>query len=128
MAAWWGQSLVLGRDRREYRALDKDNLDLQGYDRQSPQQAGHSDTSQTRQSFQDPRDTFTEEQMQRETARCLGCGACTTRCRFDAIRLERRYDGAGVAFEHLKPVVVQNILRRKARITARKVYKICQRK
>ena len=45
---------------------------------------------------------FTEEQVKKETARCLGCGAsvvdpnkcigcgvCTTKCAFDAIRLHR---------------------------------------
>ena len=54
--------------------------------------------------FRDDRQTFTEEQMKAETARCLGCGAsfvdpnkclgcgvCTTRCKFDAIHLRKRY-------------------------------------
>ena len=47
-------------------------------------------------------ETFTEEQVRAETARCLGCGAsivdpnkcigcglCTTKCAFDAIHLDR---------------------------------------
>ena len=54
--------------------------------------------------FKDDRKTFTEEQVKKETARCLGCGAsfvdpnkclgcgvCTTRCKFDAIHLHKRY-------------------------------------
>ena len=52
--------------------------------------------------WHDPRRQFTEEQIRKETARCLkcgasivdtnkciGCGLCTTRCEFDAIHLTR---------------------------------------
>ena len=55
--------------------------------------------------FKDLCGTFTEEQLKTETARCLGCGAavvdeslcvgcgiCTTKCRFDAIHLEKVTD------------------------------------
>jgi NAD-dependent dihydropyrimidine dehydrogenase PreA subunit len=132
-----GQSLVLGRDRREFHALDKESLDLGGFDRQPRQSADHGDGAASRQTFKDLRATFTEEQVKKETERCLGCGAvitdeylcvgcgvCTTRCKFDAIRLERKYDGAGVALEELKPVVVKNILKRKVRIAARNLKKL----
>ena len=53
-------------------------------------------------SFRDAKEVFTEEQVKKETARCLscgasivdenqciGCGLCTTRCEFDAIHLHR---------------------------------------
>ena len=53
----------------------------------------------------DERITFTEEQLKKETARCLGCGAtivdqnrcigcglCTTRCKFDAIHLVKKFN------------------------------------
>ena len=53
-------------------------------------------------SFKDAHLTLTEEQVRKETARCLGCGAtivdenkcigcgvCTTKCEFDAITLRR---------------------------------------
>jgi ferredoxin len=52
--------------------------------------------------YEDLRMTLTEEQVRAEANRCLksgasvvdvnrciGCGLCTTRCEFDAIRLER---------------------------------------
>nr|MCR5403121.1 4Fe-4S binding protein [Butyrivibrio sp.] len=52
--------------------------------------------------FRDTKSIFTEEQVKKETSRCLGCGAsivdpnkcvgcglCTTRCEFDAIKLTR---------------------------------------
>jgi ferredoxin len=64
--------------------------------------------------FSDERQVFTEEQVKAETARCLGCGAarvdqnicigcglCTTRCKFDAIHLNRKYDAWGVPYEKL---------------------------
>jgi len=95
------------------------------------QQAGHS---RAEKSFRDPRQTFTEEQVRQETARCLGCGAtyvdealcvgcglCTTRCKFDAISLARVYDSPGAAFEDLKPIVVRTVLKRKVKIAAKKV-------
>lgn len=132
-----GQSLVIGRDRREYHSLDKDNLNLDSYDRQPRQKAAHTDSNKTLISFRDSRLTFTEEQMKKETERCLscgatvvdefqcvGCGACTTRCRFDAITLVRKYDGAGVAFEELKPVVIKQILKRKGKIAIKKAINV----
>jgi NADPH-dependent glutamate synthase beta subunit-like oxidoreductase/NAD-dependent dihydropyrimidine dehydrogenase PreA subunit len=132
-----GQSLVIGRDRREYKALDKDNLELDSYDRQPRQSTPHIDGAISKDTFKDLRKTFTLEQVQKETERCLscgatvvdeflcvGCGACTTRCKFDAISLVRQYDGAGVAFEDLKPVVIKQILKRKGKIAIKKAVKV----
>jgi len=122
-----GQSLVFGRDRRSYIAVDKDNLDLNGYDRTPRQSITHKTSNVDR--FGDDRMTFTEEQMIRETKRCLGCGVarveeymcvgcgqCTTKCKFDAIHLERVYDETGARFEDVKPLVIKNIIKREFRI------------
>ncbi len=135
-----GQSLIIGRDKREYHSLDKENINLDGYDRQPRQQANHAHTNTSSEAFKDPRLPFTEEQMKRETERCLscgatmvdefqcvGCGACTTRCSFDAISLVRKYDGEGVAFEDLKPVVIKQILKRKGKIAIKKAVKVFTR-
>ncbi len=78
-----------------------------------------------------------EDQIKKETERCLscgatvvdeflcvGCGQCTTKCKFDAISLVRKYDGEGVAYEDLKPVVIKQILKRKVKITTKKVKKL----
>ncbi len=131
-----GQSLVIGRDRRRYVALDKAALELDGYDRAPRQRAiplaAHDPV--TALSFSDERGTLTEEQVRVETSRCLGCGAtvvdpflcvgcgqCTTKCKFEAISLKRVYDGQGVSYEHVKPVVIKNVLKRKVIIGAQKV-------
>ena len=131
-----GQSLILGRNRREYRALDKENLTLESYDRMPRQRTLPVDGKKSRETFKDLRITFTEEQMMKEAERCLGCGAttvdeymcvgcgaCTTRCKFDAISLVRKYDATSVAYENLKPIIVKNMIKRKGRITGKKVNK-----
>ena len=127
-----GQDLQFGRDRREYRALDKASLVISDYDNTPRQAPGHNPESSK--SFRDNRATFTEEQMKKETERCLGCGAsivdeymcvgcgqCTTKCKFDAIHLEKIYDGEGVSFEKMKPVVVKTMIKREGKIAARKI-------
>ncbi|WMJ24094.1 FAD-dependent oxidoreductase [Paludicola sp. MB14-C6] len=131
-----GQSLVNGRDRREYHSLDKDSLVIEGYDNTPRQSAGHNKERTAHDVFKDCRVTFTEEQMKKETERCLGCGAtvvdeflcvgcgqCTTKCKFDAISLVRKYDKEGVAYEKLKPTIVKTVLKRKVKIAARKLFK-----
>ena len=127
-----GQTLNLGRDKRRYVALDKANLVVEGFDNSPRQRAGHN--SENEKSFKDTRVTFTEEQMKKETERCLGCGAvqvdqymcvgcgqCTTKCKFDAIHLERLYDGEGLSFEKMKPVVVKTMIKRQGKIAVRRV-------
>lgn len=131
-----GQSLTIGRDRRDYHAFDKQNLSLDGYDHQPRQKASHQ-AGRSKETFKDLRSTFTLEQMKKETERCLscgatvsdsylcvGCGACTMKCKFDAISLVRTYNGEGVKFEDLKPVVVKQVLKRKGKIAVKKAINI----
>ena len=97
-----GQDLKLGRNRRDFIELDKDNvvLGLNSYDtckRQVPMR----DVNKAKTMFND-RLPLTEEQIKKETSRCLkcgaaevdehkciGCGLCTVQCQFDAIHLSR---------------------------------------
>ena len=92
-------SLTIGRNRRDFIQLDKDNLALGSYDASPRQQEAPAAPGL---SFRDTHGTLTEEQVRTETARCLGCGAsvvdpnkcigcgiCTTTCEFDAIHLSR---------------------------------------
>ena len=131
-----GQSLIIGRDRRAYRALDKENLTLQGYDHIPRQTVTHVDGAKAKVSFKDLRSTFTQEQVLKETERCLscgattvdaylciGCGACTTRCKFDAIKLVREYDAESIPLKKLKPTVLKSLIKRKARIAVKKIKK-----
>ena len=133
---WEGQSLTFGRDRREYKSLDKDSLDKTslyvGYDNTPRQRAGHS--HENTRSFKDNRITFTEEQMKKETQRCLscgavqvdtticvGCGMCTTKCKFDAIKLMRKYNGYATSYEKLPLKMAPNVVKRAGRIAAKTV-------
>ena len=95
-------TLTIGRDRRQFIELDKENalIAIDSYDNTPRQQIGYNEA--LRKTFRDERVAFTEEQVKKETARCLGCGAsivdpnkcigcgiCTTKCAFDAIHLHR---------------------------------------
>ena len=97
-----GQSLTIARNRRYFIELDKNNvvIPVDGFDSAKRQSVAH-DASKAK-TFSNDRITFTEEQVKKEAARCLGCGAtevdenrclgcglCTTRCEFDAIHLSR---------------------------------------
>lgn len=136
-----GQSLVIGRDRKDYKSFDKENLLLEGYDNIPRQRTNHVDGKKAKGTFKDLRLTFTEDQVKKETERCLscgatvvdeflcvGCGACTTKCKFDAISLVRKYDAEGVAFEDLKPVVIKQVLKRKGKIAIKKAKNIFKKK
>lgn len=95
-------SMTIGRNRRQFVELDKDNIRVESYDNSSRQIPGTNAAIDRKTSFRDASLTFTEEQVKAETARCLGCGAsvvdtnkcigcgvCTTKCEFDAIHLHR---------------------------------------
>ena len=102
-----GQTLTLGRDRRDYKALDKGNVAvaIDSFDTAPRQRAASGSAAEAKKTFADLRGVLTEEQMKKETERCLGCGAvvvddymcigcgiCTTKCKFDAIHLEKVSD------------------------------------
>ncbi len=124
-----GQSLVMGRDRREYKSLDKETAIIEGYDNIPRQRPLHNKKNEK--TYKDTRITFTEDQMKKETERCLGCGAvkvneemclgcgvCTTKCKFDAITLFKKYDKGGVKFESLPLTVAPYVVKRTAKMTA----------
>ena len=99
-----GRGLTIRRER-EYKMFDKENADFSSFDtmpRQRPLKVNHT---AAKTSFKDMRNSLTEEQIQKEAKRCLGCGVtvvdpwmcvgcgvCTTKCEFDAIHLKRAYD------------------------------------
>ncbi len=95
-------SLTIGRQPHHYVEFDKDDFQLpEGYDTGGRNVPGVK-KDVDKMSFRDAKEVFTEEQVKKETARCLscgativdenqcvGCGLCTTRCEFDAIHLHR---------------------------------------
>ncbi|MBN2628832.1 MAG: 4Fe-4S binding protein, partial [Spirochaetales bacterium] len=128
-----GDNLTFNRER-DYRAFDRSNLDMEGYDRIPREKTVHVDGSRSKETFTDLRETFTEEQILNETKRCLGCGAaqvdqyqcvgcgiCTTKCKFDAITLSRKYDTGGAAFDKMKPIVIGHVIKRHGKIVAKSV-------
>ena len=130
-----GQSLTYGRDRREYVALDKQNIVVESYDTTRRQLAGHN--AKNRKTFKDTRETFTEEQIKKETERCLGCGAvqvdqymcvgcgqCTTKCRFDAISLVKKYNNFAPVYEKLPLAVAKYAVRRSGKIAVSSIKRI----
>ena len=93
---------TIGRNRRQYTPLNKDDITFPDYDKAGRQEAGMDATIDHKTSFKDAHLTLTEEQVKIETSRCLscgasyvdpnkciGCGLCTTKCQFDAIHLYR---------------------------------------
>ena len=128
-----GQSLVIGRDRRDYHAIDKNNALLSlNFDNGARQIPGYN--AAKAKTFGDARETFTAEQIRKETARCLscgmtvidelrciGCGVCTTRCKFDAIHLVRKYDAPGESFEEKAKAIAPHEVKRFGKIAARSV-------
>lgn len=129
-----GQSLVYGRNNKTFVAVDKNEVDFSGYDQVTRERVYTLHQAPLKGSFVDPRGILTEAQIKAETNRCLscgisvvdafmciGCGACTTRCKFDALVMEKKYDAKGVDFPDLKPLIVKNVVKRKVRIAKKKL-------
>ena len=108
-----GQSQVIGRDRRDYKAMNTATagISVAGFDTAPRQKAAAGPAKEAKKTFKDLRGTLTEEQLKIETSRCLGCGAavvdeslcvgcgiCTTKCKFDAISLEKVTDYVGAPY------------------------------
>lgn len=95
------ERLTVGRDLREIIELDRDDILVERYDNMPRQKPGHRDGDPAK-TWHDLREPLSELQIRAEANRCLkcgattvdvnrciGCGLCTTRCEFDAIKLER---------------------------------------
>ena len=128
-------TLTIGRNRRDFIELDKDNIRVDAYDsakRQIPEKPEEKDQAAT---FRDLSHSFTEEQVKKETSRCLscgasvvdpnkciGCGVCTTKCVFDAIHLHRELPGASIMHpseEKLK-YIIPNMVKQSIKLKFRK--------
>ena len=105
-----GQSQTIARDLRKFIELNKEDIVVESYDN-AKRQVPHK-VKELEGTFHDERLPFTEEQVQAEAKRCLGCGAtyvdlnrcigcglCTTRCEFDAIHLSRDLPDASKTYK-----------------------------
>lgn len=122
-----GQSLTIGRNRREFLILDKDNVDYSSYDNMKREKISYDKSKDL--TFSDPRATLSEEQVKKETERCLecgaahvdpnqciGCGECTVRCKFDAITLSKKFNAKSFGYENIKPHALKRVINRKVKI------------
>ena len=97
--------------------------------------AAVNDAIDTKHSFRDAKLLFTEEQVKAETARCLGCGAsvvdpnkcigcglCTTKCEFDAIKLHRELPECSrmVPYEDRLKFVLPNMVKQSIKLKFKK--------
>lgn len=102
-----GASLTIGLNKKEFIELNKNDIAIGDYDHAQRQIEGIKGIENADMSFKDNHACLTEEQVRIETKRCLGCGAsivdphkcigcglCTTRCNFDAIKLNRTHPEA----------------------------------
>ena len=131
-----GQTLTAGRDRRVYRSLDKEHvlIETASFDKDHRQMPGYN--AAKARTFSDARVTFTEEQVKKECARCLGCGAtkvdsylcigcglCTTKCKFDAIHLKKVRDWHAGSYETMPIKVAEGVVKRAGSIVKKAVLK-----
>ncbi|SFN63545.1 NADPH-dependent glutamate synthase beta chain [Pseudobutyrivibrio sp. UC1225] len=99
-----GCSMTIGKNRRDFIELDKDNILVEEYDTAGRNEPAIDTSIDMKHSFRDAHLTLTEEQVKAEASRCLkcgasvvdenkciGCGVCTTKCAFDAIHLHRTH-------------------------------------
>ena len=104
-------------------------MGIGGFDDTPRQKPANAEAAKARKTFRDLRGTFTEEQLKKETERCLGCGAtvvdtakcvgcgiCTTKCKFDAIHLVRDGDFQSPKVENLAPYMIGNMVKRGGKI------------
>ena len=68
-------SLTIGRDRRSFVEFNKKDMSVneESFDNSPRERIGYNEA--LARTFKDERISFTEEQVKKETSRCLSCGA-----------------------------------------------------
>lgn len=128
-------TLTIGRNRRDFVELDKNNISVESYDTSKRQIPAKADEKAQAATFRDLSHSLTEEQVKAETSRCLscgasvvdpnkciGCGVCTTKCVFDAIHLHRELPGASVmrASEDKLKYILPNMVKQSIKVKFKK--------
>ena len=133
-----GQTQFYGRDKREYKSLDTSTIAISvgSFDTAPRQKAAGGTAAEAKKTFKDLRGTLTEEQIKKEADRCLGCGCvvidedlcvgcgvCTTHCKFDAIKLEKTIDNVGTPYFRTLLTAVSNAPHAVGRLAKKKLGK-----
>lgn len=128
-------TLTIGRNRRDFIELDKENIKVETYDSSSRQIPPKADVKEQAKTFRDLSQSLTEAQVKKETSRCLscgasvvdpnkciGCGVCTTKCMFDAIHLHREIPGASImrASEDKLKYILPNMVKQSIKVKFKK--------
>lgn len=128
-------TLTIGRNRRDFIELDKENIKVETYDSSSRHIPPKADVKEQAKTFRDLSQSLTEEQVKKETSRCLscgasvvdpnkciGCGVCTTKCMFDAIHLHREIPGASImrASEDKLKYILPNMVKQSIKVKFKK--------
>lgn len=128
-------TLTIGRNRRDFIELDKENIKVETYDSSSRQIPPKADIKEQAKTFRDLSQSLTEEQVKKKTSRCLscgasvvdpnkciGCGVCTTKCMFDAIHLHREIPGASImrASEDKLKYILPNMVKQSIKVKFKK--------
>ena len=128
-------TLTIGRNRRDFIELDKENIKVETYDSSSRQITQKADIKEQAKTFRDLSQSLTEEQVKKETSRCLscgasvvdpnkciGCGVCTMKCMFDAIHLHREIPGASImrASEDKLKYILPNMVKQSIKVKFKK--------
>ena len=133
-----GQTQTNGRDPRDYKPLDVKTVSVSAgsFDTAPRQKAAGGSAAEAKKTFEDLRGVLTEEQIKKEAARCLGCGCvvldtdlcvgcgiCTTKCKFDAIKLEKTIDNVGTPYFRTLLTAVSNAPHAVTRLAKKKLGK-----
>ena len=129
--------LTIARNLRNFKELDKSDVVIPVEKLNAPErQFNENDESKTK-TMRDNRVGLTEAQVKLEASRCLscgrtvvdekkciGCGLCTTKCKFDAIHLNRTHPEFAnyINGDYAKQAVLKHGIKRVAKLTVKQLF------
>ncbi len=131
-----GQTLNLGRDHRDYKAMDKRAAQINPnlLSRELRQAA---EPKKVKGAMRDERGVYTEAQAKCEAGRCLGCGVavvneltcvgcavCTTHCKFGAIHMEKIHDADNLEYFHTLGRIAMNLPKKVGSVAVKHIGRI----
>ena len=103
------QSFVIGRDKRDYKPLARSSVGVAIDELESaPRQAAENGLLSDAQLHCEARRCLGCGTVVLNEDQCIGCGICTTKCKFDAIHLEKVNDTHGRGYFRTLLTVASN--------------------